>query len=177
MSMSDCVRCWDTPCTCGHEYEGWSITKLEEHIKMLQGVLEKRTGIKAPVPYPEGEFDVKYQCSSQIRNQLVRMIMERSDSRMVELCLAEIVGGGTVTFIRDCREPQYCWIQVNSATEYRYPKADLSKLNVMLGERVVIFRHHKMLYVVKAPVNLKAKELPVEISEATVLHTPTTYNH
>jgi hypothetical protein len=22
MSMSDCVKCWETPCVCGHEYEG-----------------------------------------------------------------------------------------------------------------------------------------------------------
>ncbi len=24
MSMSDCSKCWDTPCTCGYEYLHWS---------------------------------------------------------------------------------------------------------------------------------------------------------
>ena len=24
MSLSDCAKCWDTPCTCGHEYRNYS---------------------------------------------------------------------------------------------------------------------------------------------------------
>ena len=24
MSLSDCSMCWDTPCTCGHEYKEYS---------------------------------------------------------------------------------------------------------------------------------------------------------
>lgn len=24
MAMSDCVKCWDTPCRCGHDYREWS---------------------------------------------------------------------------------------------------------------------------------------------------------
>jgi hypothetical protein len=38
MSMSDCEKCWDTPCTCGHDYEGWSVERLEAQIQMLQRV-------------------------------------------------------------------------------------------------------------------------------------------
>ncbi|MNQ60446.1 hypothetical protein D3C85_747260 [compost metagenome] len=175
MSLSDCIHCWDTPCTCGHEYQSWPIKKLEEHIAMLQGVLAKKTGLKPSVAYPEGEYDVKLQHSAQIRSQLLKMILERCDSRMVELCQAEIVGSGSLTFIRDCKEPGYSWLQVNSAIEYRLPTADLPVLNVVLGDRIVIFRHHKMLYVVKAPVNLEVKKLPMAIAEAT--HTPVPYKH
>lgn len=175
MAMSDCIHCWDTPCTCGHEYEAWSVDRLREHLKMIQGVLDKKLGTKPSVPYPEGEFDVKFQRSNQIRTQLYKMILERCDSRMVELCQAEIVGSGSLTFIRDCKEPGYSWLQVNSATEYRLPTADLPVLNVVLGDRIVVFRHHTMLYVVKAPVNLEVKKLPMAIAEAT--HTPVPYKH
>ena len=24
MALSDCERCWDTPCTCGYNYRNWS---------------------------------------------------------------------------------------------------------------------------------------------------------
>ena len=45
MSLSDCEKCYDTPCTCGHEYKNWSVRALENQIKMLQGVLkEKQSG-------------------------------------------------------------------------------------------------------------------------------------
>jgi hypothetical protein len=39
--MSDCEKCWDTPCPCGHEYKSWSIERLEAQIEMLQKVLEE----------------------------------------------------------------------------------------------------------------------------------------
>ena len=39
MSLSDCPKCWDTPCTCGHEYESWSKEGIYKHIAMLARVL------------------------------------------------------------------------------------------------------------------------------------------
>lgn len=24
MALSDCAKCWDTPCTCGWDYRNWS---------------------------------------------------------------------------------------------------------------------------------------------------------
>lgn len=41
MSLSDCEKCWNTPCTCGYDYRTWSVKQLEQQIKMLQGVLKK----------------------------------------------------------------------------------------------------------------------------------------
>jgi len=42
MSMSDCPKCWETPCMCGYDYRGWSIERLEAQIKMLQEVLSTK---------------------------------------------------------------------------------------------------------------------------------------
>lgn len=42
MALSDCPKCWDTPCTCGHGYKDWSRERLSAHISTLQGVLGAR---------------------------------------------------------------------------------------------------------------------------------------
>ena len=30
MSLSDCEKCWDTPCTCGWDYRNWEKEKIIE---------------------------------------------------------------------------------------------------------------------------------------------------
>lgn len=42
MSLSSCPECWNSPCTCGHEYESWSKERLLEQINVLQKVLKKK---------------------------------------------------------------------------------------------------------------------------------------
>ena len=45
MSMSDCIKCWDTPCTCGFDYRYMTI---EARIKLAACVLGvKPTDIEA----------------------------------------------------------------------------------------------------------------------------------
>ena len=44
MALSDCVKCWDTPCSCGHDYETWNEQRLKEQIEMLQRVLKRKQG-------------------------------------------------------------------------------------------------------------------------------------
>lgn len=39
--MSDCPKCWDTPCSCGHGYREWSAAQLRAQIGMLQRVLDE----------------------------------------------------------------------------------------------------------------------------------------
>lgn len=41
MALSDCPKCWDTPCECGHEYRSWSVKRLERLIQTLQDVLKE----------------------------------------------------------------------------------------------------------------------------------------
>lgn len=28
MSMSDCEKCWETPCTCGFSYRDWKVISI-----------------------------------------------------------------------------------------------------------------------------------------------------
>ena len=30
MSLSNCIKCWDTPCTCGYTYKEYSRKRLKE---------------------------------------------------------------------------------------------------------------------------------------------------
>jgi len=36
MSMSDCIKCWDTPCTCGWDYRNYT---KERRLKLAANVL------------------------------------------------------------------------------------------------------------------------------------------
>jgi len=42
MGLSDCVKCWETPCRCGHDYKDWSIKDLNDLITTLQRVLDDK---------------------------------------------------------------------------------------------------------------------------------------
>lgn len=36
MAMSDCEKCWDTPCSCGWQYRTWTIQRLKEEQRLIQ---------------------------------------------------------------------------------------------------------------------------------------------
>lgn len=38
MSMSDCEKCWDTPCECGWEYRSWSKTSRLNLASVVLGI-------------------------------------------------------------------------------------------------------------------------------------------
>ena len=42
MGLSDCVKCWETPCRCGHDYRSWSVKELNELITTLQLVRDDK---------------------------------------------------------------------------------------------------------------------------------------
>lgn len=45
MALSDCVDCWDTPCTCGSDYQSWTQERLLKQIEMLQRVLSRKRAL------------------------------------------------------------------------------------------------------------------------------------
>lgn len=42
MSMTDCIKCWDTPCTCGYDYRNWDVKRLKSIIDVMQKVLDEK---------------------------------------------------------------------------------------------------------------------------------------
>ena len=37
MALSDCIKCWCTPCECGYEYRNWGKKGKDELVKAVQG--------------------------------------------------------------------------------------------------------------------------------------------
>jgi hypothetical protein len=73
MSLSDCEKCWDTPCTCGHDYRDWSKDKLiefvvsvvskhpkQEQIRIMSAVLEE---VKNKKPFVSPLFEFLTTCA------------------------------------------------------------------------------------------------------------------
>lgn len=38
MALSDCSRCWETPCSCGFDYRWWPVAKREELAAAILGI-------------------------------------------------------------------------------------------------------------------------------------------
>lgn len=65
MALSDCVKCWDTPCTCGWEMRRAPVTYLKMKIRMIQEVINfKQANPKAKFSSffsdPETEDDKRF---------------------------------------------------------------------------------------------------------------------
>ncbi len=43
MSLSDCEKCWETPCCCGYDYLFWKKEKIKKHIELLSTVLSVKS--------------------------------------------------------------------------------------------------------------------------------------
>ena len=48
MSLSDCIKCYDTPCRCGYNYEDWSLKELTAFINTLIKIYYKKYYKKEP---------------------------------------------------------------------------------------------------------------------------------
>lgn len=78
MSMSDCEKCWDTPCTCGHGYKEWSVEALERHIKMLKAALTEASNKCPDCRCPDGHLAgcqtlVRKEQTKELYNYLVKV--------------------------------------------------------------------------------------------------------
>lgn len=44
MSLSDCEKCWETPCVCGYNYLSWEPERIQELIDVLEVTKKLKDG-------------------------------------------------------------------------------------------------------------------------------------
>lgn len=62
MSLSDCPRCWDTPCECGWEYRGWSLENLRKQRDMLSKVIAYKEMYPNEKLGTDKDADERFRC-------------------------------------------------------------------------------------------------------------------
>lgn len=59
MSMSDCIKCWDTPCSCGYGYRHLNVAARIKQAAVVLGIDEKllieKIGSVVPEVHPESK--------------------------------------------------------------------------------------------------------------------------
>jgi hypothetical protein len=62
MAMSDCEKCWETPCSCGWDYRNWTFSARVSLAAVVLGVSSDeliaafdRSHIKLPEVHPQRE--------------------------------------------------------------------------------------------------------------------------
>ena len=53
MALTDCVKCWMTPCECGYEYRNWGEKSKDNLVKAIQGYTTQEfiEWVKFDAPY------------------------------------------------------------------------------------------------------------------------------
>lgn len=55
MALSDCPKCWDTPCTCGHYWRDYSLEAKKKQVEAIMG--EKMYSREEVIKLCEDAFD------------------------------------------------------------------------------------------------------------------------
>lgn len=64
MGMSDCPRCWDTPCSCGYMYWFLDLARLEEVVRVATKALGDRRGNRKPPGAVQEELERRAAASA-----------------------------------------------------------------------------------------------------------------
>lgn len=65
MALSDCDKCWETPCVCGHEYEKYSDEKLRAIAEAVNNECLRRWGTSWQKRCAEIMKDIKERYSGR----------------------------------------------------------------------------------------------------------------
>ena len=60
MAMSDCVKCWDTPCTCGWALRHYSLESLQEDKERIERAIQFKKEYPEAVFSRHGEEETEY---------------------------------------------------------------------------------------------------------------------
>lgn len=45
MALSDCIHCWETPCTCGYDYRNYPMDELIKMRDLFQRLIDEKTNV------------------------------------------------------------------------------------------------------------------------------------
>jgi hypothetical protein len=92
MALSDCVKCWDTPCSCGYGYRSWSLPQLVSLRDVLNREIATRLaqegGWTAPARMQKGDT---FTMSGRYKRRTFRQWLTRQPR---ELQRYRVVGEG-----------------------------------------------------------------------------------
>ena len=71
MSMSDCIRCWNAPCSCGWDYRDYSMEKLKE----MRGIFD--TIIKYKEENPNFKFSEFMDKETEDDKKLMKILNDK----------------------------------------------------------------------------------------------------
>ena len=55
MAMSDCIKCWETPCCCGHEWRERDLVYLQKMHKLIGDIIKEKTSFDGDVMASTGK--------------------------------------------------------------------------------------------------------------------------
>ena len=75
MSLSDCMKCWDTPCTCGWDYRNYTRQTLEDKIELFRLILKYKTD------HPDAKFSqISFDAETEDDKALMKILNDFSRS-------------------------------------------------------------------------------------------------
>lgn len=74
MGLSDCSECWNTPCTCGHVYKGYSISSCLRLIDELElNIIKELEKIKTK-DFPKEHLLENCKRSGILKGDIIRVV-------------------------------------------------------------------------------------------------------
>jgi len=150
MAMSDCIKCFDTPCRCGYDYGHWTDKEIENQIEMFQKLLAAR---RMAAFRSEGDIDVTLQPNGDMLIYYHDMIMLREKEKLIQFDVAKVHDSGFINAVSN-KDGLTKITLVDSGHGYIMSDAAFDKLEVMVGERVAIMLHHKQYRIFKTPARI-----------------------
>lgn len=93
MALSDCPKCWDTPCTCGYEYRDWSDEQMMRVIRgaALHRMQKKQAESASPDPVLEFVISRIEYWRDFVNSGAATFVTELANARLDELLLIKQV--------------------------------------------------------------------------------------
>jgi len=77
MGLSDCSKCWETPCQCGWDYRNWTMKSLVRFRNMIEAIIQYKSN------NPDACFSI-FGLRNQEQTQDDKALMEYVNNKIGE---------------------------------------------------------------------------------------------